>query len=184
MLAVFNTANSISIMETFKFIKVGKSLMTLYQSPTDEQIKQLKNDYKLTLVVSILPSFEHNCINVKKTCEANKIGWFQIPLTGSNQKELKESGALLTSKVIKLWNLLNLKEEVFLVHCKYGVRRTGIVAYALLRISGLDKKAAIDQIGIVRSKINESISKSKLDYVDNVLLPSIVLHSWAKSAHN
>ena len=112
--------------ETHSFIHIGKSNMTLYQAPNDAKIQELLKSYKLTLIVSILPSFDHSCMDIKKSCEKYGIRWFQIPLSASNEKTLMSSVSLLSSKIANLWKEINAKEEVFLVHCQYGIRRNYI----------------------------------------------------------
>ena len=64
--------------------------------------------------------------------------------------------------------LQRLKKEFFesrqkvLVHCAAGIHRTGVVAYALLRWTGLHPKGAIDVIHAMRPETATGVAEWRI----------------------
>ncbi|MBN1370445.1 MAG: tyrosine-protein phosphatase [Anaerolineaceae bacterium] len=53
-----------------------------------------------------------------------------------------------------------------LIHCAAGMHRTGMASYALLRLRGLDRAAALDLMQQMRPVTREGVGEKRLDWVD------------------
>lgn len=56
-----------------------------------------------------------------------------------------------------------------LIHCAAGMHRTGMAAYALLRLRGLDRAAALELMQQMRPVTREGVGEKRLDWVDTWL---------------
>jgi hypothetical protein len=74
--------------------------------------------------------------------------------------------------------LLRLLQEVnreidagnwVLIHCAAGMHRTGMASYALLRLRGLDREAALELMQQMRPVTREGVGEKRLDWVDTWL---------------
>lgn len=73
-----------------KFIRLGKSEMTLWHRPQNKDIYYLQEMQKVTMIITLLSSRE-DPKNIIKECELLGIKNVNIPLNGANQ-------ALLTNR--------------------------------------------------------------------------------------
>lgn len=56
-----------------------------------------------------------------------------------------------------------------LIHCAAGMHRTGMAAYALLRLRGLDRDAALELMQQMRPVTREGVGEKRLAWVDGWL---------------
>jgi protein-tyrosine phosphatase len=55
-----------------------------------------------------------------------------------------------------------------IVHCSAGIHRTGMFGYALLRVAGLDRDAALEKLHELRAVTAEGVGSDRLDWGDRI----------------
>ncbi len=70
-------------------------------------------------------------------------------------------------------DLQSCEQATFYMHCSAGIHRTGMVTYALIRLSGLNKEDALQLLDTARAVTAEGVTDSRLDWIDHEVLPRI-----------
>jgi protein-tyrosine phosphatase len=75
------------------------------------------------------------------------------------------------SELIKLIKTFEASEDPrrIHVHCSAGIHRTGMVAYGLMRLSGLGPDAAVAAVKRIRAATADGVTEDRLHFVDRAL---------------
>ena len=55
-----------------------------------------------------------------------------------------------------------------IIHCSAGIHRTGMFGYALLRVAGLAREAALEKLRELRAVTAEGVGSDRLDWGDRI----------------
>lgn len=114
-------------------------------------------------VVTLLSAAE-GAEEIGQRVRAAGMAWTWIPLAGARPPEGRhERSARLA--IADLARRLAAGESI-LIHCSAGIHRTGMVAYALLRVCGVNREAALDRIAAMRRHAREGLREDRLRWGD------------------
>lgn len=134
----------------YNFIQIdGAGRLALSERPKIKEIKQLKADNCDRVVTLLAGRGEHAGLigSEVKAC-GMQWDWVKIArvthLTPSEETAFKQAMIIVTDAI-------SVGESV-IIHCSAGLHRTGILAYAVLRNSGLSHDESLDMIGEMRTE--------------------------------
>lgn len=124
-------------MKKLGFVQVGKSHLTLWHKPGLKEVKSLKEQLGITLVVCLLYDKE-NPFPVLEEYEAQGLKFIRIPMKGANENTLQSDETVETviTQLKELYTIANETEHRILIYCSAGIHRTGTIAYTILRQHG------------------------------------------------
>jgi protein-tyrosine phosphatase len=130
------------IMANPAWVRVGDGRMALWHRPRLNLMAALK-EAGCQRVVTLL-SEKEGARAIGDAAQAAGMDWTWLPLEGSRPPEGRRGVAVIDA-------LLLLSEELdeghsILLHCSAGMHRTGMVAFALLRLRGHTEETALDTI--------------------------------------
>jgi len=96
---------------------------------------------------------------------------FYVPFSSSQLPPLSSSLSSQLLHALRAAHLALLDGTPVIIHCSDGVQRSGMAAYALFRIMGLDKQASEELLGKCLSHIKgiAKVKPQRLLYVDQLL---------------
>eukprot|EP01084_Bolivina_argentea_P165807 287976_1 len=149
-----------------KFIDIGSNKLACNYCPSSTTIKYWFNKGSVTDIISILPLNSQLCTSIKEQCKVFNINWHHIEVT--HTKKFTKSFQMINNKlhtkqIQNLNNLLKIIKQIikllktkgnisrkFVVHCKHGQHRTGIVMHLILRGLGCNKEESLNLIKEIR----------------------------------
>jgi protein-tyrosine phosphatase len=92
------------------------------------------------------------------------LSWIWCPLKGANvQASLDEVRAGLEAGKAAL-----AAGGAVVIHCSAGIHRTGMFGYALLRVVGLHRDAAMEKLRELRAVTAEGVGADRLEWGDRI----------------
>jgi len=148
-----------------RLVELGAGRLGLWARPSLSRLSEWKAK-GLTTVLTLLSTAE----------EAQRVGaavvnagliwhWFE-QANGQN--------LLVPQRFELLRKLQEVNREIdagswVLIHCAAGMHRTGMAAYALLRLRGLDRDTALDLMQQMRPVTREGVGETRLGWVETWL---------------
>lgn len=151
-----------------KFVKVGKGRLALFHRPRNEDFPALR-ELGCTHVVTLLKESE-GAERYGNLTKSAGMEWFWLPVPNGKYPERDVHERLLQA-MPALSELLDDGKSV-LIHCSAGIHRTGMVAYALLRWRGLDRKQAMKIITVTRRETAEGMMEKRMRWGDENARPA------------
>ena len=91
---------------------------------------------------------------IPELCEVHGLAWLHLPLSGRRMEQLADQQSLARLPgMLGLWD----QPRRVVVHCSAGLHRTGAICYLLLRISGMQRDAAVAHIRLARPLTAEEL---------------------------
>jgi predicted protein tyrosine phosphatase len=142
------------VMGNPAWVQVGNGRMALWHRPRLNAMAALKAA-GCERVVTLLSEKEW-ARAIGEAVEATGMEWTWLPLEGSRPPEGRRSVAVIDA-------LLLLSEELdegnsILVHCSAGMHRTGMIAFALLRLRSYTEEAALETILRLRAHTRHALT--------------------------
>jgi protein-tyrosine phosphatase len=152
------------------FSPVLSGAITAHHRPSFQFMKLLKQQASCTTVVT-LQSATESPHDIELECRKYSMSWIWVPLQGANKRLLgnNKTHELIRNGLIECRARLE-RGEVLLIHCAAGIHRTGLFTYALLRISGFSRNAALDVIKEVRLKTFEGCGMNRIDVGEGIAM--------------
>jgi protein-tyrosine phosphatase len=92
------------------------------------------------------------------------LSWIWCPLKGANiHASLDEVRAALEAGKTAL-----ASGGAVVIHCSAGIHRTGMFGYALLRVVGLHRAAAVEKLRELRAVTAEGVGSDRLEWGDRI----------------
>jgi protein-tyrosine phosphatase len=100
---------------------------------------------------------------------AHQVNWHWLPLHGADPAQLDADA--FRSKLIAVIEAFRASENPrrLHVHCSAGIHRTGMAAYGLLRLSGLEADQALAALVQTRSLTGEGMTDIRRQFVEQAL---------------
>ena len=137
------------------WVKFCGGSLALGHRPGKRLRKQLTAE-GCTLVVSLLSDSESNAVSTP-----NRL---RLPLhTAAPPDKSRDNEVTLALQRVRL-ELLN-RGNVF-IHCSAGLHRTGMIAYALCRFTGLDRQESISLIKELRELTSTELTESRIAWAE------------------
>lgn len=148
--------------------------LALYHYPAKKHAIVAKNAGCIA-IVTLQDSKEDAKKKVKSFCEKLDMEWIQIDFWGCFYKEAKYPQLIVTLQKVK--HLLEEGLKV-MVHCAAGIHRTGMFAFALLRMIGHDYEFSYNYLRTLRPSTREHVGEDRIKRTElflkrNKLLPSL-----------
>lgn len=143
---------------------VGAGWLALWHRPGRRHFGALL-DAGVTHLVTLLSERE-GAAGIGEQAESAGLRWVWLPLRGAKQPEAGARQALDES-LSRLSSLLDQGNSL-LIHCSAGIHRTGMVAYALLRLRGLSRDEALAAIEHARPHTREGLVEHHLGWGDEI----------------
>lgn len=137
----------------FSWVAVGAGRLALWHRPRLRAIPYLRNagcDRVATLL-----SEREGAAEIGSAVEAAGLAWIWIPLASGRRPEGRISRRAQLG-LDQLTGCLDQGESV-LMHCSAGMHRTGMMAYALLRLRGFDSGDALGLIEELRPLTRQAL---------------------------
>ncbi|KAL4478044.1 hypothetical protein ABPG72_013483 [Tetrahymena utriculariae] len=127
-------------------------------------------------VVITLQSQTKDIEFIQNVCNNLKIEWINIQLHHKGNQDIFEKKGvdqIIKNGITALRNILaQNKNQVILIHCSAGIRRSGVLSYAILRSLSYDRKESLQKIKSIRKMTFNGLKQQKLDQRDqNVINP-------------
>lgn len=120
----------------------------------------------VTHVVTLLSEHE-GAQEVGTQAKNAGMNWTWIPLEGADPANIKDADSL-RAQLTDLTSGLQNGDSV-VVHCAAGIHRTGMIAYALLRLSGESPDSARQRLMDMRSETANGVTEARLSWVDQLV---------------
>ncbi len=146
------------------WIQVGKGRMALWHRPKLNSIFAMKESGCQHIVT--LMSEKEGARAIGEAVEASGMEWTWLPLESSRPPEGRRSIALINALVL-LSEQLDAERSI-LLHCSAGMHRTGMIAFALLRLRGATEYAALDMIHRMRSHTRQALTAEHIAWGNSV----------------
>lgn len=144
------------------WILVGKGRLSVRGRP-GESFWRTKPEQEITRVVTLLSARE-GAGDVGKRVSELGLEWTWLPLENANIP-MDQALEMLRVELPKL--ALNLLEgESIVIHCSAGIHRTGMIAYAVLRLCGLEGDTAQASLMQMRSHTGQGVGQVRLAWGD------------------
>ena len=99
---------------------------------------------------------------IQQECEKHGIIWHHLPLIGAFLERLFDQYKDIVRSVNWLHRTMAKSRQRVLIHCAAGIHRTGVVAYSLLRATGLCKEEAMGKIKAMREATFNGVGKARI----------------------
>ncbi|KAL9647575.1 hypothetical protein ABK040_006931 [Willaertia magna] len=144
-----------------------------------ELYKEFYENNQITTVICLLTEKE-GCNDYSKLSQHCNLEHFNFSLFGANINYLskKETIELLLQYANQIISLLKSTEKKrnIVIHCSAGCHRTGIVAYLVLRMLGLNKTKARNALLLMRRETGVEVGQERMKLVDdNILHKALVV---------
>ena len=143
---------------------VGAGRLSLWHRPGKKHLGAIR-DAGATHVVTLLSEKEGGR-EIGNAVETAGMGWVWLPMPGAQEPEGGAREAL-EQGLAELSRLLD-EGRSLLIHCSAGIHRTGMVAFALLRLRGLTRDEALAAIGQARAHTREGVQEHHLRWGDDL----------------
>lgn len=117
-------------------------------------------------VVTLLSAAE-GAEEIGELVQAAGMAWTWIPLPDARPPSGRLERAVRQA-LRELSERLAAGESIVL-HCSAGIHRTGMIAYALLRMCGIDHDAALERIGTMRAHTLAGLTDEHVQWGRNLL---------------
>ncbi len=107
---------------------------------------------------------------IGEACEEAGLGWIWFPLQ-NGQPLPKARDSEVSSLLSDLRRVLDAGGRL-VVHCSAGIHRTGMITFALLRVSGLDPIGARETLRALRDATGEGVGDHRVAWAEEFLLRS------------
>ncbi len=106
--------------------------------------------------------------SIEAICRKLGCQWVWLPFEGGRVEVLRDTD--VAGLVETLCREISGEPEPRLyLHCSAGIHRTGFFAYLLLRLSGLDREAALSELASLRLVTAEQVGDERIDLAEEVL---------------
>lgn len=142
----------------FRWVAVGTGRLALWHRPALRQIAVLKQsgcDHLITLL-----SEREGAATIGAAAKSAGLGWIWLPLPSSDIPTGTARDAV-EERLIVISGLLD-REASMILHCSAGIHRTGMIAYALLRLRGDTREVALERIGEMRGHTRDGLQHRHL----------------------
>lgn len=140
------------------WVQVGNGRMALWHRPKLNVMEALKESGCQHVVT--LMSEKEGARAIGEAVEASGMEWTWLPLESSRPPEGRRSEAVINA-LIQLSSDLEAGHSV-LIHCSAGMHRTGMIAFALLRLRGQTEEAALDMINRMRPHTRQALIAKRI----------------------
>jgi protein-tyrosine phosphatase len=151
-----------------RFVHVGKGRLALFHRPRNEDFAFL-HEMGCTHVVTLLKDSE-GAERYGNLTKAAGMEWVWLPVPNGKYPERDVHERMLEAMPV-LSGLLDNGNSI-LIHCSAGIHRTGMVAYALLRWRGLDRKQTMRIIGLTRRETADGMMEKRMRWGDENASPA------------
>lgn len=136
------------------WVRVGNGRMALWHRPKLNAMATLKEAGCQHLVT--LLSEKEGARAIGEAAQAAGMEWTWLPMEGSRPPEGRRSVAVINALILLSEGLDD--GHSILVHCSAGMHRTGMVAFALLRLRGHTEETALDTILRMRAHTRDALT--------------------------
>ena len=119
----------------------------------------------ITDVVTLLSETE-GAEQIGRRVTSYQLNWHWLPLDGADPAQFDPDN--FKSKLVALTEIFRAVEEPrrIHVHCSAGIHRTGMVAYGLLRLSGLGSDEGLAALKQIRAVTADGVTVDRLQFVE------------------
>lgn len=105
---------------------------------------------------------------IKKICHKLECAWIWLPIDGGKLDTLRQTdmGKYFHHLVQQT---CETPEPRLYFHCSAGIHRTGYFVYILLRLRGLDRGAAFDELRQIRAVTAEQVGEDRIALADEFI---------------
>ena len=82
---------------------------------------------------------------------------------------------MLVNKYKELYKILCEGEEKVMIHCAAGIHRTGITAFILNRMDGLDSKVAYETLKLMREDTYKGVGEWRIELAEKLFQDKIMI---------
>lgn len=147
------------------WVQVGKGRLSVRGRP-GRKFWETVDQAGVTRLVTLLSSREGGQ-DIGTQAEEAGINWTWIPLENASQAVLMASSDLWTQLPVLATSLA--EGESVMIHCAAGIHRTGMVAYALLRLNGYEPEASFEALADMRVVTREGVGQERLSWVEQLI---------------
>jgi protein-tyrosine phosphatase len=144
------------------WIPVSQGYMALRGKPGRKFFGTL-SDSPCTRIVTLLAQRE-GAMEVGNKVQTHNLIWTWLPLENA-QPPVGNAHHMLCEALPVLADALH-QGEGLMIHCAAGIHRTGMVAYALLRVMGLSVDDALAQIAAMRQETRDGMRADRLQWAE------------------
>lgn len=151
----------------YNFVQIfGAGKLALSERPKIKEIKQLIPS-ECSRIVTILPPKGERAQMIGTEAATLNIEWTWLKLSKANYLTIQEANMFRMS-LTQIYNAI-LSGENVLVHCSAGLHRTGMFAYALLKLGGLDHQQRLAVIKNMRSETFDALEEKYIKLADSLV---------------
>jgi hypothetical protein len=147
------------------WIAVGSGRLALWHRPAFRVIPRLRGA-GCDRVVTLLSARE-GAEQIGEAVRAAGLDWSWIPMDGGVPPPGRRTTAIVAG-LVDVSRALDRGQSV-LIHCAAGIHRTGMVAYALLRLRGASATEALDALHTCRIVTRKGLDDRRLAWGEYVL---------------
>ena len=153
------------------FAYVGQCQLTVWHRPLFDQVGRLKETIGITMIITI-QSHEELPQEIERACKMNGLKYYHLPLGDATKKTLNdlEICKFIQDEVNKLYSIFHEKEEKVLIHCGAGIHRSGIVAYSLIRKTGLNSSDSMQVVRGIRRETAQGVGEWRIELVEKNII--------------
>jgi hypothetical protein len=142
------------------WLPVDAGRLALWHRPGRKALARLATDGGVR-VVTLLAERE-GARSVGAALQELGMAWTWLPLASGRPPQGRQNAPILAA-LPALSQALDGGESLF-VHCSAGMHRTGMIAYALLRLRGESAEATLAAIGELRADTRAALGREHLDW--------------------
>jgi len=150
---------------TLQWVTLGNGRLTLLHYPGHHAFSQLRQqgcDRIVTLLVA-----EQGGLAFGEAAQQSGMLWTWLPIKNGKWPPDEVAAAIL-AELPRISAQLDAGESI-LIHCNAGIHRTGMVAYALLRLRGYPEEAALALIHQMRPHTRAGIQPRQIDWGNRMI---------------
>lgn len=154
------------VHDALAFLRDRDSSLFLGPRPGKKSLGLL-TDLKLTHCCTLLSERE-DVRRIEKLC--GKIGcrWIWLPIEGGRLEILGQVD--LAGQMRHLAQGVGDEPQPRLYfHCSAGIHRTGFFVYAMLRLKGMNREQAFDELSRLRAVTAQQVGEERLDLADEMI---------------
>ncbi len=106
--------------------------------------------------------------SVRRLCETIGCQWIWLPIEGGKLEVLRQIDLAGLMRVLAREIGDEPRPRVYF-HCSAGIHRTGFFVYAMLRMRGLDRDRAREELSRLRAVTAQQVGEDRLDLADEML---------------
>lgn len=146
---------------------INRHMLSIGPRPSNRLLADL-HALGVTDLVTLL-SHSEGGEQIGQRAVAHHVSWHWLPMRGADLAQIDPD--MLKGRLIALAAGFRAIEEPrrIHVHCSAGIHRTGMVAYGLLRLSGLGPGDACAALARMRAVTAEGMTEDRRRFVDRVL---------------